>query len=48
MLTPVGRARIDAQGRYRLTVRADAAGRLLLRTRVVGARAAARSAYVVR
>ncbi|WP_210494677.1 Ig-like domain-containing protein [Patulibacter sp. SYSU D01012] len=47
-LRPVGRARIDAKGRYRLTVRAEATGRLLVGTRVRGSRASARSAYVVR
>jgi hypothetical protein len=47
-LATIGRASVDRQGRYRLRVRADAGGRLLVRTRVLGSRAAARSAYVVR
>lgn len=47
-LAPIGRAKVDAQGRYRLTVRADAAGRLMVRTRVFGTRTSARSVYVVR
>jgi hypothetical protein len=47
-LAPIGRAKIDARGRYTLRVRADATGRLVVRTRVLGSRVAARSAYVVR